>query len=56
MKHITLPRLLGKLPRKYQWTVHNLLAHPLSEFLHLVGLTTASNICHDITVPSDPKF
>jgi len=42
---------LGKLPEHFQWTLHNLVAHPLSEIVHLVGLTKLSNLIHDYTVP-----
>lgn len=33
------------------WTVHNLVAHPLSEILHLLGFEDLSNAVHDGTVP-----
>ena len=36
------------------WTVHNLLAHPISEIVWLVSfgkLEKLSNFIHDITVP-----
>jgi len=46
-----LPYLLGKLPERYRWSVHNLLAHPLSELLFQVGLRRWSDKVHDITVP-----
>lgn len=40
----------------FKWTLHNLVAHPLSELVYLFGLGTvpferASNWIHDITVP-----
>lgn len=44
----------------FSWTLHNLLAHPISEVVYLVGLGTRpferlSNWIHDITVPEhDP--
>ena len=42
----------------FSWTLHNLIAHPLSELVHLFGLGTKraerlSNWIHDVTVP-DP--
>lgn len=33
------------------WTVHNLVAHPVSEVLHLVGLGSLGDALHDATVP-----
>lgn len=40
------------------WMVHNLIAHPVSEIVHLFGLITPgnylerlSNWIHDVTVP-----
>ena len=38
------------------WTVHNLLAHPMSEIVYLCSLGKAhklSNWIHDITIPDD---
>ena len=46
-----LPRLLARLPERFQWTAHNLVAHPLSEVLFQVGLRKLSDKVHDITVP-----
>ena len=34
------------------WTTHNLIAHPLSEILHLLGLGDAGNAIHDATIPA----
>lgn len=44
-------KTLGKLPERYMWTVHNLIAHPLSEVLFQVGLEDLGNRVHDRTVP-----
>ena len=42
---------LSKLGR-FQWSLHNIVAHPLSEILYQVGLEKAGNIVHDITIPA----
>jgi hypothetical protein len=42
---------LSKLGR-FQWALHNIVAHPLSELLYLVGLESAGNWLHDITIPA----
>jgi hypothetical protein len=34
------------------WTVHNMIAHPISEVLYLLGLQRWSNWIHDATIPS----
>jgi hypothetical protein len=46
-----LPRLLGRLPSRFQWTLHNFVAHPLSEVVFQLGFEQLSNTIHDITVP-----
>lgn len=43
--------LLGRLPARYRWTLHNLVGHPVSEVLHLVGCAQLSAWVHDTTVP-----
>ena len=35
----------------FKWTLHNMVAHPLSEIIYLIGLREASNWLHDITIP-----
>ena len=37
------------------WTVHNIVAHPLSEILYLVGLGDLGNKIHDKTIPKHTK-
>lgn len=39
------------LPEKYRWTAHNLVGHPLSEVLHLMGSRRWSKWAHDVTLP-----
>lgn len=46
-------QLLAKLG-PFSWTLHNIVAHPLSEILHLLGAKKASNWVHDVTIPSPP--
>ena len=52
---IRLQKLLGKLPERWQWTCHNLLAHPLSEILYQIGKEDLGNKIHDATVPDHVK-
>ena len=40
----------------FRWSLHNLIAHPISEIIYLIGLGTKtaerfSNWIHDATVP-----
>lgn len=46
-----LPHILGRLPERFRWTAHNLVAHPLSELLFQVGARRWANAVHDHTVP-----
>lgn len=38
---------------RFRWTLHNLVGHPLSEVLHLLGLHRASTWAHDATLPKE---
>ena len=39
----------------FKWTLHNMVAHPLSELVYLAGFEQISNWMHDITIPEhDP--
>jgi hypothetical protein len=45
---------IGKLLSRlgpFKWSLHNLVAHPLSEIVYLVGFERAANWIHDATVP-----
>ncbi len=35
----------------FSWTLHNMVAHPLSEIMHLCGLDKLSKWVHDATIP-----
>lgn len=37
--------------KRFEYTIHNMIAHPLMELLHLVGLTDLGNRIHDATLP-----
>ena len=36
---------------RFEYTIHNMIAHPLMELLHLVGFTELGNRLHDATLP-----
>jgi hypothetical protein len=37
--------------KKFEYTIHNIIAHPLMEILHLIGFTELGNKIHDATLP-----
>ena len=53
MKTTRLADALGRLPIRFQWTVHNVLAHPFAELLWQMGFPNACDSVHDMTVPTD---
>jgi hypothetical protein len=53
LRLFSLPRALGRLPERFQWTLHNLVGHPVSELLFQVGLQELSGRVHDRTMPAD---
>jgi hypothetical protein len=46
-----LKRLVGGLPVRFRWTIHNVIAHPLSEVLFQLGLVGMSDWVHDNSSP-----
>lgn len=46
-----LPVLLARLPERFQWTLHNIVAHPLSEVAYQLGFEDLGTQVHDLTVP-----
>ena len=48
---LKLINIIAKLPERYRWSLHNLVAHPLSEIVHLCGYTDLGNKIHDFTIP-----
>jgi hypothetical protein len=41
----------ARLPERFQWTFHNVIAHPLSEILFQIGFEDAGNQIHDWSIP-----
>ena len=39
----------------FKYTIHNIIAHPLMEILHLIGFTKLGNKIHDLTLPREDK-
>ncbi len=42
-----------KIPKRFQWTLHNVVAHPLMELLNQLGFEKAGTRVHDVTVPKE---
>lgn len=40
---------------RFEYTLHNLIGHPVSEVLHLLGFENASKKVHDWTLPKTAK-
>lgn len=51
-----LQRFIDFLPPYLRWTIHNLIGHPLSEVVHLLGFTEFGNRIHDGTLPTDTTY
>jgi len=47
-----IARRLAALPPRWRWTLHNLVAHPLSEVLFQVGARRLADAIHDGTIPA----
>ena len=45
--------LIDKLPRRFQFTIHNCIAHPMMEIFYQLGFSKASTWIHESTCPSD---
>ena len=49
---MTLADRLAALPTRWRWTLHNLVAHPLSEVLFQAGARRLADAIHDGTIPA----
>ena len=50
IKKKNMSKRLAKLGR-FKLTIHNMIAHPLSEICFLIGYGELGNKIHDITIP-----
>lgn len=37
--------------KKFRWSVHNILAHPIMEVCNILGYNDIGSKIHDITIP-----
>jgi hypothetical protein len=47
-----LGNALRKLPKKYQWVLHNIVGHPVMEIVYQLGFGNLANDIHDWTAPT----
>lgn len=47
--------LLTRLPKRFKWTLHNVVGHPLSELFWQLGWESASDWAHEVTTPPHDK-
>ncbi len=47
--------IINKLPKRFQWSIHNLVAHPLMEITFQLGLHELSEKIHDSTAPTSEE-
>lgn len=43
--------IFNRLPVRFRWTIHNVIAHPLSEVLFQIGFAHLADLVHDWTIP-----
>ncbi len=41
--------------KKFEWALHNLVAHPIMEVLSWIGLAEVGDRLHDATVPPSER-
>jgi hypothetical protein len=46
-----MKKIISILPSRFKWSIHNLLAHPISEILFQIGFENLGNRLHDCTIP-----
>ena len=44
-------KIISKLPERFRWTIHNVVAHPISEIVFQLGFEKISKSIHDNTIP-----
>ena len=44
--------IFNRLPARFRWTVHNVIAHPVSEVAFQLGMLRFSEWIHDVTAPT----
>lgn len=50
-----MKNLLNKLPKRFQFTLHNLIGHPLMEIFYQLGFHDLAVFIHDNTQPHESQ-
>ena len=45
--------VIDRLPTRFKYTIHNVVAHPLSEVLYQLGFNDLAIKVHDLTLPTE---
>lgn len=53
LNKVNMKFIINKLPKKFKWTIHNVIAHPLSEITHFLGANVPSKKNHHCTISDD---
>ena len=48
-----MKKIIKLLPKRFKWTIHNMIAHPLMEICYLLGSETLSEKIHSSTLPEE---
>ena len=51
-----MKKIINKLPKRFKWTLHNCIAHPLMELTYQLGFKNLSEKIHDSTIPYDDEL
>ena len=51
-----MKKFINKLPERFKWTIHNVIAHPLMEITYQLGFVTFSEKIHDSTIPTEDQL
>ena len=49
-------RFANLLPRRLQYTIHNIVGHPVMEICYILGKGTLGDKVHDWTLPRSQNF
>lgn len=51
-----MKKFINKLPKRFKWTIHNVVAHPLMEITYQLGFIELSEQIHDSTIPTKDQL
>ena len=51
-----MKKFINKLPERFKWAIHNVIAHPLMEITYQLGFVNLSEKIHDSTLPTEDQL